>query len=133
MAVYSEGLQRTIARDDVSLKASGAETASTTQSAIELGDKAMMNVAVDVTAASGTTPTMLITIEGSFDGLTWFTLGRIGANGYDIGAHVGTAPTNFTTTVTVRAAVPATRYVRSKSTIGGTTPSFTYSVGGNAA
>jgi hypothetical protein len=75
---------------------------------------------------------MLITIEGSFDGLTWFTLALIGSDGCRVGS-VGTTPANFTTTGTVRAAIPATRYVRSKSTIAGTTPSFTYSVGGNAS
>lgn len=134
MGAYSEGLGRYLNRDDLTLKTSGAEGASTTHSAYELGDKSMMYLKVDVTAASGTNPTLLVTVEGSDDNSNWFTIGRIGANGYDLGAHVGTAPTNFTTTATVRAVMPATRYVRSKSTIGGTGgPSFTYSVGGNAA
>ncbi len=132
MAVQSEGLQRTIARDDVSLKISGAETASTTQPGTELGDKTVMNLTVDVTAFAGTSPTLLITIEASSDGFTWFTAGLIGSDGYRMGS-LGTTPANFTTTGTVRALIPAARYVRSKSTIAGTTPSFTYSVGGNAA
>lgn len=132
MAVYSEGLQRTIARDDVTLKASALETASTTSAAQELGDKATMYLAVDVTAVTGTTPTMLITIEGSNDLNTWFTLALIGTDGYRVGS-VGSTPTNIITTGTHRACVPAMRYVRSKSTIGGGSPNFTYSVGGNAA
>lgn len=132
MAVYSEGLQRYINRDDLSLKTSGAETASTTHASNELGDKSTLYLAVEVTAASESTPTMLVTIEGSNDGITWFTLGRIGLNGYSPGS-IGTAPTDITTTGTHRAIIPAARYVRSKSTIAGGTPSFTYSVGGNSA
>lgn len=133
MGVYSEGLQRIIARDDLSLKADGAETASTTGAAVEIGDKAQAFIAVDVDVVSGTTPTLLVTIEGSHDNVTWFTLGRIGTNGYDVGASAVAAPSNITATGTFRGSFPAMRYMRSRSTIGGTTPSFDYSVGGNAA
>jgi hypothetical protein len=131
MAVFSEGLGRIIARDDVSLKTLGAETASTTASAVELGDKATMSLEVYVSLVSGTTPTMIVTIEGSHDNSNWFTLGRIGLNGFDVGG-LATAPSNITAAGTYRGEIPAARFVRSKSTIGGTTPSFTYSVGGTA-
>lgn len=132
MTVYSEGLQRVIARDDLSLKAAAAETATTTQSTVELGDKVAMYLSVDVTAASGTTPTLLVTIEGSHDNLTFFTLALIGSDGYRVGS-LGTTPANITTTGNYRACIPAVRFVRTKSTVGGTTPSFTYSVGGNVS
>lgn len=132
MGLFSDGLQRFLERDTVSLKTSGAETASTTGQAQELGDKRTMNLTVDVTAVTGTSPTMVVDIEGSDDNINWHVLARIGSDGYRVGS-VGTAPANFTTTGTVRCTVPAARYVRHKSTIGGTTPSFTYSVGGSAA
>jgi hypothetical protein len=131
MGVISDGLGRTLLRDDLSLKTSGAETASTTGTAVELGDKRTMNIEVAVTAASGTTPTLTVDIEGSHDGLTWYQLARIGSNGFRLGG-VGTAPADITTTGTHRATVPAARYVRYKSNIAGTTPSFTYSVGGSS-
>jgi hypothetical protein len=132
MTRTSEGLQRIIARDDISLKTSGAETASTTQPAQELGEKRVMTLTVDITAVSGTTPTMLDYIEGSDDNVNWHTIARIGANGFILG-DIGTDPTNFTTTATKRATMPAARFVRSRSVITGTTPSFTYSIGGSSA
>jgi hypothetical protein len=112
------------------LKASGAETASTTGHALNTGNESgSLFVTVKVTAATGTTPTMTVVIEGSADGTNWFTLGTVGANGYAAGT-TATAPTNFTAAATVRAAFPAMQYVRSRSVIAGTTPSFTYSVTG---
>lgn len=110
------------------LKASGAETESTTGTARNTADNSgSLYVVVSVTAATGTTPTMTVVIEGSEDGTNWFTLGTVGANGYAAGT-TATAPSNFTAAATVRAAFPAMQYVRSRSVIGGTTPSFTYSV-----
>jgi len=132
VGVFSSGLDRYLNRDDITLKQSSAETASATGSGVELGDKASMALIVDVTAATGTSPTLLVTVEGSNDGSVWYTLAKIGANGVVYG-DVAAAPSNFTTAATVRAVVPAARFVRSKSTIGGTTPSFTYSVAGSAA
>ena len=81
MGVYSESLGRFLNRSDVTLKAAGAETASTTSSWVELGDMGVMNLLVNVTAISGTTPTALVTIEGSNDLITAYTLARVGANG----------------------------------------------------
>jgi hypothetical protein len=68
-----------------------------------------------------------VVVEGSLDGSTWFELGRIGSDGARVGS-VGTAPASFSTTGTVRGAFPAPEFVRSRSLVGGTTPSFTYSV-----
>jgi len=114
--------------DTYSAKASGAETASTNGATVEVGDAGAVVVTVDITAASGTTPTLLVFVEGSHDGgTTWHTIARIGANGYILG-DIGTDPTNFTTTATKRATVPAAQHMRYRSVIGGTTPSFTYSV-----
>ena len=132
MARFSDGFGRYLNRQDLSLKTSGAETASTTSTAQELGDAAVMTVAVDVTAVTGTSPTAVIVIEGSDDNITWHEIGRIGSDGYRAGS-VGTAPANFTTTGKVWATLPAARFVRSRSIIGGTTPNFTYSVAGSYA
>ena len=112
----------------LTLKASGAQTASARGAAIKVGKGGSLLVTVAVTAASGTTPTMTVAVQGSVDGSTWVTLGTVGANGYNAGSTAVTAPSNLTTTATVRAVVPAMPYVRYSSTIGGTTPSFTYSV-----
>lgn len=127
MATFSNALGRWVARSAATLKASAAETASTTGTALELGDASTMHVTVDVTAASGTTPTMTVDIEGSNDNVNWAVIGTFGADGYRAGS-VGTAPSNLTAAATVRGVLPAARYVRHKSTIAGTTPSFTYSI-----
>jgi hypothetical protein len=83
-------------------------------------------VQVTVTAKSGT-PTMSVVIEGSNDNSNWFTLGTIGSDGYGAGT-TATAPTDFSNTGTTRAALPAAQFIRSRSVIGGGSPSVTYSV-----
>lgn len=133
MGVQSEGLGRYLNRDDLSLKVVGNEITSTTHAAVEVGDHAVLNLEVVVTGTpGGTSPTLLLTIEGSNDAFDWYTLGRIGSNGFGVGP-LGTAPADIRAAGTYRAAIPAARFVRSKSTIGGTSPDFTYSVGGSAA
>lgn len=117
----------------VVLKASAAEIASTVGPAVPTGpDSGSLFLNVAITAASGTSPTMTVKIEGSMDGTTWFTLGVVGANGYNVGSVGVTAPSNFTTTTSVLAIYDAPQYVRYNSTVGGTTPSFTYSVTGTS-
>src|SRR5262245_14114895 len=111
----------------VVVKSSSAETASTTGAAVDTSDFAALFVSVDVTAATGTTRTRTVVVEGSNDGVNWFTLGTVGANGYAPGS-VATAPSNITGVVTVRAMFAVPAFVRTRSVIGGTTPSFTYSV-----
>lgn len=114
--------------DPYTLKASSAETASTTGATVETREGGCVHVEVNVTAASGTTPTMTVVIEGSNDGTNWYTLATFGSNGYAAGA-VATAPANFTAAAgPIRGCVPAMQFIRSRSVIGGTTPSFTYAV-----
>ena len=115
--------------DFSALKPSGAETTNTTSSTIITSDGAgTVYVDVNVTAASGTTPTMTLVVEGSNDLTNWFTLGTIGSNGYSMGS-LGTAPANFTAAAgPIRAAFSAMQFVRTRSVIGGTTPSFTYTI-----
>jgi hypothetical protein len=126
MGVYSEGLGRFLERNDLSLKVSGSEAAPTTHAAVEVGDARVLNLEVVVTV---TPSTLVITIEGSHDNATWYTLGKIGSDGFSVG--MGTAPANITGVGTFRAALPAARFVRSKSSTLTGTP--TYSIGGSSA
>lgn len=132
MPTYSSGLNRYLRRESVTLKSSGAETSSTNGSTVELGDAGSLSFVVNVTAVSGTSPTLSIVIQGSDDGTNWHTLAKVGSDGYSLGS-LGAAVANFTATGTVRGTCPAARYVRYSSTIGGTSPSFTYSITGSAA
>lgn len=118
----------------VVLKASAAETTSTVGPSVPTGpDSGSLFLSVAVSAASGTTPTLLVTVEGSMDGTTWFTLGKVGANGYTVGSAASiTAPTNFTAAATTLAIYDVPTFVRYNSAVGGTTPSFTYSVTGTS-
>ena len=126
MAYFSNGVLRR-GRAKV-LKTSAAETSSTTHDLIATKHYGVVSIAVDVTAASGTSPTLVVVAEGSFDGgTTWHELGRIGNDGYRVGS-VGSAPTSITGVTAKRGVFSAAPLVRSRSIIGGGTPSFTYSV-----
>jgi len=110
---------RTIRGVDVTLHASGAETATGSSAGVELGDKSTVRLDLAVTAASGTSPTLDITIEASPDNSTWTSVGTF------------TQATGVTTQHKVFTGLD--RYVRSRRTIGGTgSPSFTYSITGEA-
>ncbi len=127
MGVFSEGLGRYLDRDDLTLKASGSESATTTHAAVEIGDARVVNLEVVVTVAP---TTLLIAIETSHDNVTWYEVGRIGSDGYRVGS-IGTAPANITGTGTFRGSFPVGRYVRSRSVTLTGTP--TYSIGGTSA
>jgi hypothetical protein len=61
-----------------------------------------------------------------------FKIATIGSNGFAMG--IGTDPTNITVAGTYRAGIPTgARYLQYRSRIGGTTPSFTYSVSMDAS
>ena len=95
-----------------------AITATETSDIIDLGDRSTLRLDLDVSARSGTTPTLDVTIQHSADGVTFATLG----------------------TFTQKTAVSAEhkvfggcdRYVRALFTVGGTTPSFTKTLKGFA-
>lgn len=131
MPKFSDALRRFMRRESVTFKASGAQTESTTGTSVELGDAGSIYVEVDVSAVGGT-PTMVIDIEGSNDGTNWVVIGKIGSDGYTSGSKEA-APVVITGVGTFRAILPAARYVRYRSTIGGGTPSLTYSVTADAA
>lgn len=109
------------------LKAAGAETASTTGGGIEVGDGSAAYVEVNVATVAGTTPTMTIVFEGSNDGTNWFTLASLGANGVSVGG-AGAAPSNIVAAGLIRGLFSTTQFLRYRSVIGGTTPSFDYTI-----
>lgn len=96
------------------LKASGAQTSSTNGTGKLVGPTDVCKVMIKVTAVSGTSPTLDIDIEDSDDDSTYVDrvkLPRITA----VGEYEGFLKSSK-------------KYLRYASTIGGTTPSFTYSV-----
>lgn len=71
-------------------------------------------VYLNVTAVSGTSPTLDVVVEDSPDGVTWVTL--------------ATFPQKVAVGTDVVRVNRLGRYLRAKATIGGTTPSFTFDV-----
>lgn len=100
---------------DIAL-ASAARTASTTSGPVAAAGQATVAVlAVHCTAASGTTPTLDVSLEESADGDSW-------------SAITGSGITQLTAAGNKMATALVTKnYVRAAVTIGGTTPSFTFS------
>lgn len=94
---------------------SAAETTTGTSTAIDAGNVKSLIVALDVTVAS-VSDTLDVIIEESVDNSVWFTLLTF------------TQATGVTSEI-LRSARPA-RYLRATWTIGGTSPSFTFSLKG---
>lgn len=105
---------------DVTLASSAARTTSDSGSADTLPTTARkLRFQLDVTAASGTSPTLDVVIEDSIDGTNYNTVGTFSQS---------TAAGRKTVDVTS----PFARQIRARWTIAGTTPSFTFSVRGIA-
>lgn len=118
----------------VTLKSSSATTATAASTGVDLvtaiygtdlrheGDT--LAIYLDITAASGTTPTLDVKIQCSPDNTTWFDPASTAANRDSL------AFAQKTTTGQDVKLVPnvGCRYIREYHTVGGTTPSFTYSV-----
>lgn len=106
-----------MARDVNPIRASAAATTSGTTAAIrnENGDE--LAVEVDVTAVTGTGPSMTVSVEWSHDGTTWFT---------------GDPPDVFTAITAVGKKVKEFDmkgpWYRVAWAITGTTPSFTFAL-----
>src|SRR5512138_3179892 len=101
--------------DPVVVVPSQARTTSSDSGALVSDSARYLQLMVDVTAASGTTPTLDIVVEWSPDGSTWFVA----------------QPVDSFTQITVagkvikRFDIKAPRF-RVRWTIAGTTPSFTF-------
>lgn len=70
---------------------------------------------LEVTARSGTSPTLDVIIQDSMDGTNWYTVGTFAQK-----TNTGTEAINITT--------PVCNRLRVRATLAGTTPSFTFSV-----
>lgn len=103
---------------DITPLASAARTVSGTGASVDLATKTGLSLDLAVSAASGTTPTLAVTLETSKDNTTWRTLGTF--------AQVTAAGP------VAKVFAGADRYLRAAWTIGGTTPSFTFAITGQA-
>lgn len=98
----------------------GTHTSPITQGTTGFSKSAL--VMLDVTLTAGTSPTLDFKIQGSNDNYTWI----------DLPALIGSASAVFTQATTVsnqsrRIEGPLPQYLRGVATIGGTTPSVTFS------
>lgn len=126
MAVYSPKLTGYYrqdgtyqAKEAVAFFDAVTKTASADGDTFDVGSKSGSCLTLSVTAASGTTPTLDITVSTSEDNSTWRTLGTF---------------TQATGTTSERKSFgKPDRYMRAVATLGGTTPSFTFSVSGDIA
>lgn len=94
-------------------------TATANSAGLELGDRGTARLKLNVTAASGTNPTLTVQMQTSPDNATWTNLGA-----------AFTQATGVTSQSQIFSGVD--RFIRAVSTLGGTTPSFTFSVDGEA-
>lgn len=103
------------------LVASAARTTSGNSTAVSgWGSVSRLRAQLDITAASGTTPTLDVVLEDTLDGTNYHTIGA-----FTQATAAGRQAVNVTT--------PFTDQVRVRWTIAGTTPSFTFSVLAHAA
>lgn len=106
--------------DPVTLLASSARTASTTSDTVEVGDKGTLRLDLDITAVSGTAPQMHVQIETrkAYGSGTWRVV-----DAFEIASAVSSQR---------RAMGGCDRFVRAVCTLSGTSPSFTFSLTGEA-
>lgn len=93
---------------------SAARTATGTGTAFDTKNIDSINATLAITASSGTTPTLDLTLETTADGTNYYT--------------AGTFPQQTGTATVARVVGDLGVTSRWKWTIGGTTPSFTFSV-----
>ena len=112
-------------RDTISLFALAAAAASANSSDQNNVDALGVEVVVDLTAVGGTTPTCVVTIEGK-DPISgkYYTL-LASASLTAVGTTVLTVFPGVTVSANTAASRPLPRTWRVKTTIGGTTPTFT--------
>lgn len=104
--------------DAVVLVPSAVRTASGSGGTYVMESRSTLRLALAVTAASGTSPNLAVTVENSGDGSTWYSAGTFAAK-----TGTGTERKSFS---------GIDRFVRVSWAITGTTPSFTFEVAGEA-
>lgn len=100
------------------LVANGLQVADGTDLALDVEGMTTVALWLEVIAASGTTPTLDVTIEHSRDGIAWSVLGV-----FPTVTGVADVPQRFP---------GVRRYVRARWALGGTSPAFTFAVTGEA-
>ena len=117
---YGDRAGQAYEEDSISLLASAARTTSTTSDILEVGDKASLRLDLAVTVVSGTAPTMHVQIETreAYGSGTWRVV-----DAFPIVSSVSSLR---------RSIGGLDRFVRAVCTIGGSTPSFTFSLTGTA-
>lgn len=103
-------------RTPLTVLASAARTATGQSTAFPVGTGDDVAVFVDVTAVSGTSPSMTVNVEWSNDNVSWFVADPVDA------FSATTAAAKKVKSFTVKG-----QYARLNFTITGTTPSFTFS------
>lgn len=104
-----------ITRQVVTVKASAATTTTGQTAGFPTGYQNTLDIFVDITAVSGTTPSMTVNVEWSNDNATWFAADT---------ADSFTAAT--AAQKRVKEFAVKGNYARLNYTISGTTPSFTW-------
>ena len=117
MARYDSTRKQMVGGKDVTLAPSAARTGAFTGSAFNCHEYNQAVLTLDVTAASGTTPTLDVNVQDSADGSSWATVGSFAQK---------------TGVASERKVFSGLReFIRAQHGVpGGTTPSFTYSVSG---
>jgi len=98
--------------------ASAARTATATSDPFDVPDAEVLVCWLSVTASSGSSPTLDVKFQDTPNGTLWF----------DIAGASFTQVTGSTSSQIVSATRKFGRKIRAVATIGGTTPSFTFSV-----
>jgi len=102
---------------DILFHPAGTETSSGTSTPFGTGNMGVVGLFVNIAAVSGTLPTLIVNIQHSPDSSVW----------YDVPGLTTVSLNGITTTsVLLSAMTPLADYVRCKWTIGGLSPSFTF-------
>lgn len=113
---YMRNLNEPLPGDPVTLVPSAARTTGGSGPVQAVGSASTLRVDLAVTAASGTTPALTVTLEHSPDGLSWTTHSTF---------------TAMTTAGTQRKVTSGLdRFIRCSWAITGTTPSLTFAIAG---
>lgn len=104
------------AADAFTLHASAAETASGQSAGVDCGAYGEAQALLNVTAVSGTSPTLTVKFQTSDDGTDWYDLGESFAQQTAVNKPAVLKLANIG------------RHLRAVWTIGGTTPSFTFTL-----
>ena len=118
-----------MAKYNYTVQASGAMTASGAGATQTDRDATGVALAVKVTAASGTSPTLAVKVQGSVNGTDWYDIpGATTANITGVSVTHLIVCRDATVVANQAISQPLPRLWRVYWTIGGTTPSFTFSV-----